>query len=97
MPRASGEQGAFVGKVPVDGEPLHPRLLGNSADRRAGRSNGLMQLDGRLHDPAPRLFLPLRPPFELVLTGHTIIQYTSLFAKNLDNRIPIALSCTHKQ
>jgi hypothetical protein len=47
-----------------------------------------MQLDSRLHHPAPRLFLPLRPPFELVLTGHTTIQYTNLFAKNLDNRTP---------
>jgi hypothetical protein len=48
--RASRKQSTLIGKVPVNGEPLHARPLGYSADGGLGGAQGLVQLHGRLGD-----------------------------------------------
>lgn len=64
--RAGREHRLVVGKVAIDGQALHPRPLGDGADRRGLRPELLMERHGRLHDPRPRLVARLRPP------GHAI-------------------------
>src|SRR5215213_10431041 len=70
MLRAGREKGTFVWEVPVDGQTLHPRLLGYGADGRARHPHGFVQLDGRLDYTPSGLLLALGAPLHIVLARH---------------------------
>ena len=52
--RARAEQVGLGGEVAIDGVALDACPLGDRAERRAGRTDRPVQLDGRLGDPQPR-------------------------------------------
>jgi hypothetical protein len=58
--------------VPVDGEALNARPLGDRADGRAHRAQLTMQVDRRVDDALPRLGLAERPLLELVSPRHQL-------------------------
>ena len=65
------KEGSFFGEMAVDAETADPRLFSDRSDGGPGRAEGLMQLDGCLHDPLPRRRLGLRARPELVATWHS--------------------------
>ena len=71
--RAGGEQRVLVREVPVDGRAADAGALGDRADRGLRRAELLVQRDGALGDPPPRLLLELGAalhPVGTLLIGH---------------------------
>jgi hypothetical protein len=67
---ARGQEAALVGKVRIEGVPLHAGALRHHAERRRCRPDAAVQINRRLDDALPRLSLLLGAFFQGVSPGH---------------------------
>jgi hypothetical protein len=78
---AGPKQGLLIGEVPVDGQALHARPLGDRGDRGRERSSLLVQRDRGRDNSVPGLPLALGSRLELELPAFRT-RYTTMFTQS---------------
>ena len=76
--RAGEQQAALVGKMRIEGVPLHAGAFRHHAHRGGRGTDAAVQRDGGFHDPLPGLGLLLGAAPQGVGPGHVISLHSSV-------------------